>query len=117
MSYSNNYVKGKKRKKVFWPVSNFSSKPGNNRHSYLYTCDHVYWILRNAFSSSSSSKLLFSNTVVCSIIEMALKVNKVLISDAVDVSCREILETAGVAVDYKPGMSKEDLLQCIKVSH
>lgn len=46
---------------------------------------------------------------------MALQVNKVLISDSVDTSCREILETAGVSVDYKPGLSKEDLLQCIKV--
>ncbi|XP_064401143.1 D-3-phosphoglycerate dehydrogenase-like [Halichondria panicea] len=45
---------------------------------------------------------------------MALQINKVLISDAVDASCREILEGAGVAVDYKPGLSKEDLLQCIK---
>ena len=48
--------------------------------------------------------------------KMALQVNKVLISDSVDVSCREILEKAGVAVDYKPGLSKEDLLQCIKVT-
>ncbi len=49
--------------------------------------------------------------------KMALQVNKVLISDSVDVSCREILEAAGIAVDYKPGMSKEDLLQSIKVSY
>ena len=39
-----------------------------------------------------------------------------LISDSVDVSCRNILQEAGVAVDYKPGLSKEDLLAIIKVS-
>ena len=49
-------------------------------------------------------------------LKMALQVNKVLISDSVDVSCREILERAGLTVDYKPGLSKEDLLQTIKVS-
>jgi len=40
----------------------------------------------------------------------------VLISDAVDVSCRELLEGAGISVDYRPGLSKEDLLAAIKVS-
>ncbi len=44
-----------------------------------------------------------------------MELNRVLISDAVDVSCREILEGAGIAVDYKPGMSKTDLLAAIKV--
>ena len=48
---------------------------------------------------------------------MALKLAKVLISDSVDSSCREILESNGVPVDYKPGMSKEELLAVIKVSH
>ena len=48
---------------------------------------------------------------------MALKLAKVLISDSVDSSCREILERNGVPVDYKPGMSKEELLSVIKVSH
>ena len=47
---------------------------------------------------------------------MALKLAKVLISDSVDSSCREILESNGVPVDYKPGMSKEDLLAVVKVS-
>ena len=46
---------------------------------------------------------------------MALKLNRVLISDSVDASCREILETSGIPVDYKPGISKEDLLAVIKV--
>ncbi len=48
---------------------------------------------------------------------MALQVTNVLMSDCVDASCVEILEGAGVSVDYKPGLSKEDLLQCIKVRH
>ena len=46
---------------------------------------------------------------------MSLKLNKVLISDAVDASCRKILEDNGVSVDYKPGLSKDDLLATIKV--
>ncbi len=48
-------------------------------------------------------------------IGVVMELNRVLISDAVDVSCREILEGAGIAVDYKPGMSKTDLLAAIKV--
>lgn len=32
-----------------------------------------------------------------------------------DASCRRILEEGGIAVDYRPGLSKEDLLGCIKV--
>lgn len=47
--------------------------------------------------------------------KMTLPLNKVLISDAVDSSCRKILEDNGVRVDYKPGLSKEDLLTTIKV--
>lgn len=35
---------------------------------------------------------------------------KILISDAVDKKCVSILEAAGIGVDYKPGMKKEDLL-------
>ena len=46
---------------------------------------------------------------------MALQLQRVLISDSVDASCRRILEEGGVAVDYRPGLSKEDLLACIKV--
>ena len=46
---------------------------------------------------------------------MALQLQRVLISDSVDASCRRILEEGGVAVDYRPGLSKEDLLDCIKV--
>ncbi len=46
---------------------------------------------------------------------MALKLSRVLISDSVDASCREILESSGIPVDYKPGVSKDDLLAIIKV--
>lgn len=46
---------------------------------------------------------------------MSIKLSKVLISDAVDSSCRDILESAGISVDYKPGLSKADLLSIIKV--
>lgn len=46
---------------------------------------------------------------------MALNLSKVLISDSVDVSCREILQSSGIQVDYKPGIAKEDLLSIIKV--
>ena len=46
---------------------------------------------------------------------MVLELKKVLISDSVDVSCREILEAAGISVDYKPGLSKTDLISIIKV--
>ena len=48
---------------------------------------------------------------------MALELKKVLISDSVDPSCREILESGGLTVDYKPGISKEDLLAIIPVSN
>lgn len=47
---------------------------------------------------------------------MAMELKRVLISDSVDASCRTILSDGGVTVDYKPGMSKEDLLACIKVT-
>ena len=46
---------------------------------------------------------------------MALQLQKVLISDSVDVSCREILESAGISVDSRPGLGKGDLLSIIKV--
>lgn len=39
---------------------------------------------------------------------------RVLISDSVDPSCRQILESGGVAVDYRPGLGKEELLVAIK---
>ena len=45
-----------------------------------------------------------------------MELNNVLISDAVDASCHEILEGAGVSVDYRPGLSKDDLLAAIKVT-
>ena len=48
-------------------------------------------------------------------VAMALNLSKVLISDSVDASCREILHNRGIPVDYKPGISKEELLSIIKV--
>ena len=45
-----------------------------------------------------------------------LSIKKVLISDKVDSSCKDILEKNGIAVDYKPGLSKDDLKACIAVS-
>ena len=47
---------------------------------------------------------------------MAMELNKVLISDSIDASCREILEGAGISVDYQPGIAKDKLLSIIKVS-
>ena len=41
---------------------------------------------------------------------------RVLISDATDPSCVEILREAGLSVDYKPGTSPEELLRIIPVS-
>ena len=46
---------------------------------------------------------------------MAVRLERVLISDSVDASCRRILEEGGVSVDYRPGLSKEDLLACVEV--
>jgi hypothetical protein len=46
---------------------------------------------------------------------MAFKLGRVLISDSVDASCREILEGSGIPVDYKPGTTKDQLLTIIKV--
>lgn len=46
---------------------------------------------------------------------MAVQLQRVLISDSVDASCRRILEEGGISVDYRPGLSQEDLLGCIKV--
>lgn len=43
-----------------------------------------------------------------------LSIKKVLISDKVDVSCKDILEKHSIAVDYKPGLSKDDLKAIIK---
>ena len=46
---------------------------------------------------------------------MAVRLERVLISDSMDESCRSILEEDGVTVDYRPGLSREDLLACVKV--
>ena len=42
---------------------------------------------------------------------------KVLISDSISKICQETLTSAGFTVDYRPGISKEDLIACIKVLH
>ncbi|XP_003386095.1 PREDICTED: D-3-phosphoglycerate dehydrogenase-like [Amphimedon queenslandica] len=39
---------------------------------------------------------------------------KVLISDSISKICQETLTSAGFTVDYRPGISKEDLIACIK---
>ena len=46
---------------------------------------------------------------------MALQLERVLISDSVDASCRQILEGSGITVDYRPGLPKDELLNIIKV--
>jgi len=38
-----------------------------------------------------------------------LDITKVLISDKVDSSCKDILEKNGIAVDYRPGLTKDEL--------
>ena len=48
--------------------------------------------------------------------KMAMIIEKVLISDSIDASCRQILETSGISVDYKAGLSKPELLAIVKVS-
>jgi len=45
---------------------------------------------------------------------MAMIIEKVLISDSIDASCRQILETSGISVDYKAGLSKSELLAIVK---
>ncbi len=42
---------------------------------------------------------------------------KILISDPVDQKCMEILKDAGFEVDFKPGISKEDLTKIIQQYH
>jgi len=44
---------------------------------------------------------------------MDLKIAKVLISDKVDASCKAILDKHGMSVDYKPGLSPEELKNII----
>jgi len=43
-----------------------------------------------------------------------LSIKRVLISDKVDSSCKDILEKNGISVDYKPGTTKEELMAIIK---
>ena len=47
---------------------------------------------------------------------MALGSKRVLISDPIDSCCPDKLTAAGFTVDLKPGISKADLLGCIKVA-
>ena len=47
---------------------------------------------------------------------MALKIEKVIITDKTDPKCKEILESGGIAVDVKLKLSKEELLKEIPVS-
>ena len=46
---------------------------------------------------------------------MALKLQKILITDKTDPSCEEILRQGGLAVDVKLKLPKEELLQVIQV--
>lgn len=46
---------------------------------------------------------------------MAIQLERVLISDSIDVSCRDILTEGGINVDYRPGLTKDELLTCVKV--
>ena len=46
---------------------------------------------------------------------MTLSIKKVLISDKVDTSCQEVLAKNNIDVDYKPGLSKDELIEIIKV--
>jgi hypothetical protein len=47
---------------------------------------------------------------------MALKLEKVLITDKTDPKCKEILERGGISVDVKLKLPKEELLKEIQVS-
>lgn len=47
---------------------------------------------------------------------MTLSIKKVLISDKVDTSCQDVLKQNNIHVDYKPGLSKEELIEIIKVA-
>ena len=48
---------------------------------------------------------------------MTLEIKKVLISDKVDASCQTVLKENNIEVDYKPGLSKDELKAIIKVQH
>lgn len=45
---------------------------------------------------------------------MSLSITKVLISDKVDASCKDVFDKHSISVDYKPGMKKEELQEIIK---
>ena len=65
-------------------------------------------VVRSRSSSAALQKNWFK--------KMAVIIEKVLISDSIDASCRQILETSGISVDYKAGLSKSELLAIVKVS-
>ena len=46
---------------------------------------------------------------------MALQLKKVIITDSLDDSCREILQQNGISADVKEGLTKEELLREISV--
>ena len=47
---------------------------------------------------------------------MVLSIRKVLISDKVAACCQEVLLKEKICVDYKPGISKDELKAIIKVT-
>lgn len=48
-------------------------------------------------------------------IDMPIDIKKVLVCDAVDPSCVELLKTNGISVDYKLKLPKEVLVEEAKV--
>ena len=71
--------------------------------------------LANLSLLSEKRPVVALQLVTCVFPAMAIQLERVLISDSVDSSCRRILEEGGMAVDYRPGLSGDDLLTCIKV--
>lgn len=48
---------------------------------------------------------------------MPVDISTVLVCDAVDQSCIDLLKSNGIAVDYKLKLPKEDLLREVKVEN
>ena len=69
--------------------------------SALANCFPFHWFRRRLSSSAVMS---------------SLAIKKVLISDKVDASCKDILLKNGIEVDLKPGRSVDELKADIKVS-
>ena len=74
-----------------------------------------FWRLGYLSRHSQKRPLVALQLVTCPFPAMAIQLERVLISDSLDSSCRRILEEGGVIVDYRPGLSRDDLLTCIKV--